>query len=259
MITLTIDGREIKAKDGATILETAREHKIEIPTLCYHEAISSAGACRICSVEVIRGDRSRIAAACVSPVEPGLVVKTNTEVITNLRKVLIELLLARCPKVKAIQDLAHKFKVKKTDFKTEDEDCILCGMCVRVCEQIVGKSAISLVNRGTKREVATPFYEASSACIGCGSCAVVCPTGCIKVEDIGDKRTIKKWKAEFKLQQCKMCGKYFAPEAQLEYLAKALNLPEKEFEICQNCRVILGKISKAEEQKSEQMKKLSLS
>lgn len=238
MVTLTIDGREVEAKEGSTILEVAREQGIYIPTLCYHDAVSPAAACRLCVVEISTNGRSRLVASCLYPVEEQLVVRTDVERVTNVRRMVVELLLARCPNVKAVQDLAREFGLEETGFVLGDEQCILCGLCVRICEEIVGVSAISLVNRGTKREVATPFYEASSVCIGCGSCAYVCPTGCIKVEDIGDTRVIRKWRAEFRLRKCRLCDEYFAPEAQLEYLRKKLDLPEEEFEICPHCRVI---------------------
>lgn len=237
MVTLTIDGQEIQAKEGATILEVAREKGIEIPTLCYHESVSSVGACRLCMVEIARDGRTRLVASCLYPVEDGLMVKSNSQRVTNIRKTAMELLLARCPNSTPIQDLARSMGVETTEFDLEDEDCILCGLCVRVCQEIAGVSAISLVSRGTQRKVAPPFEEASEVCVGCGSCAHVCPTGTIKIEDIGDTRIIHNWKAEFKLKQCKVCGSHFAPEAQLEYLGRILDLPEEHFELCQDCRV----------------------
>ena len=235
MVTLTIDGRELKAKEGATILEVARENGIYIPALCYYESVSPSGACRICLVEIIRDGRSRLVASCLYPVEEGLVVKTDSERVLTTRKMVVELLLARCPNVKAIQDLAQELGVTETEFRLEDEECILCGLCVRVCQEVVGVSAISFVSRGTKREVATPFLEPSQTCIGCGSCAYICPTNAIKMEDVGDTRIIHNWKTTFKLQQCKVCGKYFAPKAQLDYLRKRLNLPQEIFEVCPQC------------------------
>ena len=237
MVTFTIDGQEIQAKEDATILEVAREKGIEIPTLCYHDSVSPAGACRLCMVEVTRDSRIRLVASCLYPVEEGLIVKSDSPRVRNIRKTVMELLLARCPNSKPIQDMARSMGVETTDLDLEDEDCILCGLCVRVCQEIAGVSAISLTGRGTERKVAPPFEEVSEDCIGCGSCAHVCPTECIKVEDVGDTRTIQNWKAEFKLRQCAECGKYFAPEAQLDYLSKTLDLPKENFELCQGCRV----------------------
>ncbi len=237
MVSLTIDGQEIQAREGASILEVAREMGIEIPGLCYHESVPSAGACRLCMVEVTKGSRTKLAASCLYPVEEGLTVTTDSPRVLNIRKTAMELLLARCPNSGPIQELARSMGITKTEFELEDEDCILCGLCVRVCQDIAGVSAISLVSRGTQRKVAPPFEEASETCIGCGSCAHVCPTGTIKIEDVGDTRTIHNWKTEFKLKQCKDCSRYFAPEAQLAHLGKTLDLPEEHFTLCQDCRV----------------------
>jgi len=238
MVTLTINGQEVKAKEGATILEAAKEADIYIPTLCYHESVSPYGACRLCSVEIFKGGRSRVVASCLYPVEEGLEVRTDTERIKEIRKMIIELLLARCPNVKVIRDLAEQMGVERPEFSPEEEDCILCGLCVRACEEIVGIGAISLVGRGVERKVGTPFFEEPGACIGCGACAYICPTGAIQMEDVGDTRIIRRWggEARFKLKKCKVCGYYFAPEIQLEYIRKKASLSEDYFDVCPNCR-----------------------
>jgi len=238
MVTLIIDGREVQAEEGMTVLEAARENNIYIPSLCYHEEVTPYGACRLCLVEIARDGRQRLVASCLYQVEEGLVVKTNSERIMDNRRVIMELLLARCPNLKVIQDLAKRLGVEETPFKLENKKCILCGLCVRVCEEVVGVSAISLVNRGVNREMATPFYEPSETCIGCGSCAYVCPTEAIKSEDVGDTRVISmpNCKTEFKLKKCKTCGKYWAPEKQLAYIIRKTDLAPDAFDNCPDCR-----------------------
>ena len=238
MVILTINGREIQAEKGTMILDVARGNNIYIPSLCTNEAVAPYGACRLCLVETKRNGRERLVASCLYPVEEGLIVNTDSERITNVRRMLMELLLARCPNNKPIQDLASRLGVEKTSFKLEDNQCMLCALCVRVCQEVVGVSAISLVNRGVNREMATPFYEHSEACIACNSCAYVCPVDAIKTEDVGDARIISMPhnRMEFKLKKCKTCGKYWAPEKQLEYIVEKWNLEPGIFDTCPDCR-----------------------
>ena len=196
-VTLEIDGRDVKAKEGMTILEAARREGIDIPTLCYHPALSPFGACRLCSVKItISHGRERIVTACTYPVEEGLKVETKAHEVIMGRKKILELLLARCPNVEKIKDLAREYGVEapRPRLKLKDEKCILCGLCARICEERMGVSAINFVGRGVDRKVETPFQLTLDinldVCMACGACAFVCPTGAIKLEDITKKKPV---------------------------------------------------------------------
>jgi bidirectional [NiFe] hydrogenase diaphorase subunit len=213
MITLTIDGQTIEALEGSSILEAAREHGIEIPTLCYHEALEPYGSCRLCVVELETPRGPRLVASCVHPAEEGAVVKTDSEMAQRSRRMTVELLLAAAPQAKAIQKLASELGVQEPRVSLSDNDCILCGLCVRACDEIVGANAISLVHRGFSKEVSPPFEIGANACIGCTTCVFICPTGAIKLEDVLGNRSVHDWGSDFEARACKICGDhYLAPE-----------------------------------------------
>ena len=242
MVELTIDGKKIQAAEGTMILQAASDNRIYIPSLCNNESIVPYGACRLCLVEITtaRG-RKRMVASCLYQVEEGLVVETSTERIARNRRMLMQLLLARCPNLKTVQDMARELGVEDTPFRKDDDRCILCGLCVRACQEVVGVSAISLVNRGVDRQVATPFNLQSDACIGCGSCAFICPVDAISMEDSGDTRTLTMpnpdmENIQFKLRKCRVCGNYWAPEKQLEHIAKISGTSPEDYDICLDCR-----------------------
>jgi bidirectional [NiFe] hydrogenase diaphorase subunit len=175
-ILLQIDGREVKAREGMTILEAARAVGINIPTLCYHEKLEPYGACRICTVEIETRGRTRLVAACLYPVEPNLVVRARSEKVVKIRKMLLELMLAHAPEAGALQDLAQEYGVKEVRFEKEPSFCILCGLCVRYCAEVKKKNAIGFIDRGVRREVAFIPEIASKECWNCKECFSLCPT-----------------------------------------------------------------------------------
>ncbi len=195
MVTVKIDGKEIQVVEDTTIQKAAEKAGIWIPTMCYSELFEPYGVCRLCSVEVIRGKRSRIVTACNYPVREGLTVLTNSEKIQWIRKIIMELMLSRWPNVEIVKETAEKLGVTQPRFPSLERDeaadaCILCGKCVNVCREVVQANVLGFANRGIKREVVLPFDLQSDKCIVCGACALVCPTGHVKmiIEDYKGKK-----------------------------------------------------------------------
>ncbi len=207
-IKLTIDGTPVEVEAGTTILEAAQKIGIHIPTLCYHPALRLEGACRVCVVEV-EGMRNLVA-SCVYPVANNMVVKTNSEAVRRARKMVVELLIANHPQDCLVcsrhgkcelQDLASQLGIREVRFTGAKRDlpldessysivrdpnkCILCGRCVRVCQETQAVHAIGLANRGSASIVTTPFNHglADGPCVGCGQCINVCPVGALREKD----------------------------------------------------------------------------
>jgi iron-only hydrogenase group A len=204
MITLTIDGREVQVAAGSTVLEAAKVAGVNIPTLCYHPELRPEGACRVCVVEV--ENAKTLVASCVYPVSEGMVVKTNSQRVREARKIVVELLLANHPadcltcernNNCELQKIAHYVGVREIRFSGErrtwekDESnpslvrdpnkCILCGRCVRVCNEVQSVGTLNYNNRGFDTLVAPAYARglAETACVYCGQCSTVCPTGAI--------------------------------------------------------------------------------
>ncbi|MDP3011477.1 MAG: FAD-dependent oxidoreductase [Candidatus Hydromicrobium sp.] len=185
MISLTINDKKIEVEEGLTLLKAAEKAGIRIPTLCSHKALSPYGACRLCLVEISQdGGPPEIQASCTYPAIEGLMVQTDSQRVIKTRKIVIELLLARCPDSEEIKNLAKELDVEKTRIKPKDKDCTLCGLCVRMCEERMGRAAISFSGRGPRREVTSPFGKPSDVCQACGACDFICPTGKIRLHEV---------------------------------------------------------------------------
>ena len=175
MIELKINGLHVEVEEGTTILEAAQFLGFPIPTLCHMEGLTPYGACRLCLVEIGEAPRARLVSSCTYPAEPGLVVRTASSRVLRARRMMIELLLSSCPQSKVIQDLASAHGVNQQRFKQEHEDCILCGLCVRMCKEQMVAGAIGFRGRGEHRSLGTPFDIKSEDCRLCGGCIYVCP------------------------------------------------------------------------------------
>jgi len=185
---LTLDDQEVVAAPDSTLLNVCQEAGIEIPTLCYHKALPGYGACRLCLVEVERGNGAvTVEASCVFPASEGLVVRTDTDRVLKARRIMAELLLARCPDSDKVKEVAAQVGVEETRFPKQDDDCILCGLCTRVCSMLMHSGAIDFKGRGHTREVGPAYDKHSVICMACGACAVVCPTGAVDLEEVSGR------------------------------------------------------------------------
>ena len=212
MPTVTLDGVAVEVAHGATILDAAREAGIWIPTLCYHPAIQPAAQCRLCMVELDRGNWKQLVTSCNYPVRRDICVSVSSDRAVRARQGVMELLLARAPENRNLRALAERMGVEGTPYPTvtkTQRDCILCGLCTAVCAEVIGKAAIGFAGRGPDRAIAAPFRQPSEDCIGCGACAAVCPVGTIqiRIHEDTDEIEISPFKSRTKLAICEACGR----------------------------------------------------
>jgi NADH dehydrogenase/NADH:ubiquinone oxidoreductase subunit G len=244
-VRFTLDGKSVEARPGETVLNVAKREGVDIPTLCHHDAVSPYGACRLCVVEVFWGKRSKMVTSCIYTPYEDDAVKTNTERVRRTRSMVLELLLARCPGVEVLQNLGREYGVEKPRFRARKdsessatERCILCGLCVRVCDEVVGQHAIGYASRGVERAVCTPYRDQSEECIGCGACVFICPTQALHYEDIGGQRRMVELNTSLPLVACRVCGRPFATEKQIAKVRERLAIPEGMAETCPSCRSV---------------------
>lgn len=245
-VTVIINGKKYTATEGEILLGVAIRNNIAIPHLCYEPSLDPYGACRLCMVEVVKRGKKEMTTSCTLHAADGLDVVTDTPAIVKYRTILFELYLAEAPKSEIMKVMAARYGVTKTRFlkKIEAADtlnnkCVLCGLCVRACNEIMGAGAICFVNRGPYTLVGTPYTEPTRDCFGCGACAKVCPTHAVEMEDRGDVRVMTSWSGtKVPLAKCDGCGEFFAPKG----LATAIlarvtpSLKEEIAVLCPACR-----------------------
>jgi len=191
MVTITVDGKQVHAEAGEHLLDVLQTEGVKVPSLCHHRAIIPYSSCRLCLVEVTANDRTTITTSCNYKVVEGLEVDTTSKEVKDAQRMGMELLLARCPNSVELRAYAKEMGIEGTRFKTrtkEETECILCGLCVRVCQEVMNIGAIGFANRGEGSKVTTPMERFSNVCHSCGACEFLCPTNCIDIEKISGKR-----------------------------------------------------------------------
>ncbi len=209
MVKFRMDRKTLKAEEGTSILEAAMDVGIHIPTLCYHPALEPVGACRLCMVELTRGERTDHVAACVTPVAEGVVVRTDTPAVRRMRLTVLDLLVSKCPEVGTLRELAESLGMKEPSYPLEDGTCYLCGICVRACREIVGAEAISITQRGIESEVLPPFASPSSRCIGCGTCTTVCPARTFELTTVDASPSLHGEGKDVRVRKCIVCEEHY--------------------------------------------------
>ncbi len=214
LVLVNVDGRTAEVPRGTTILNAARRLGVSIPTLCNYRGLSPYGACRVCLVEIETPRGGQLVASCSHPIEDAIVVHTETDRVKEARRTVLELLLAQAPDSRELAEFAAGLGVTATPFEpAAGNKCILCGLCSRVCNEMMGRGAINLFGRGAEREVGPAYGEQSQQCQACGACAVVCPTGAIDLSTITARRLQPHFTAFDKYLTARPCIDLAHPQA----------------------------------------------
>jgi len=251
-LKIKINGKSYEAEKGEYILAVCRRNLIRIPTFCHHEGLSGLGACRMCVVEVNEGSGNKVVVSCIYPLSRDCEVFTESEKIKGIRKTILSMLKTRAPEGDRLASLCQihgavqddRFTVPKPGKHSAAEKrlanaCILCGLCAHACASL-GTGAISTIGRGVAKKVSTPYNEQSEDCVGCGSCAAVCPTKAIECTETKGHRFI--WGRKFSLLRCASCGRAFATREEYALALKKAALEIAGFEdenappVCDTCR-----------------------
>ena len=234
-MTININNKPCACEPGEYLLDIASRNGIAIPSLCHHDGLRGQACCRVCIVEVETDGRRSIVTACVYPIERECAVFTENENVKRQRRMVLRLLRARAPQSGEVARLCEEYGAAEVGDRFEknaDGKCILCALCVEACRSL-GTGAIGTAGRGVGKDVTTPYDEPSLACVGCASCASVCPTGCIEVGEAGNQRTI--WNKTFPLVACKNCGAVMGTMMELWRAAQKTGAEDAPV-LCEMCR-----------------------
>jgi len=238
-LTVEINGRQITAPYGARLLDVCHREGIHIPGLCFHHTLPGYAACRLCVVELHKGNWSKLVTSCEYPLlKEGERFSTDSNKVWKSRFTSAELLLARAPEARTVLEKVLRRPIETSarfvSLEVDNKKCVLCGLCYRLCSA-QGTAAISTTGRGAHKVVTTPYHEANDACIGCGSCAAICPTGAITMREPPGKRAI--WRQLFELEKCPTCGLPHITLRMIDHLKKNTDLPEDVIRLCPACRL----------------------
>ncbi len=236
-VQVKINGIKMSAEPQETVLQVARRSGVHIPTLCHLESVESTGACRVCLVEMKLGGKTQLTTSCNAGVEDGMEIMTDTPEVQKHRAANLEMMLGRAPGSQKIRALAREYGVYESAYVPSEDPaipgCILCELCVRVCEAL-GHSALAAVSRGGKKYIGTPHDKPSESCVGCGACAEKCPTRCIEMTDTKKTRTI--WGQTFDFVSCETCGAPVMTVRQRTHAVETKELPEDYYTTCVACK-----------------------
>ena len=235
MIDVYINDQKYEVKKDTILIDACSTNGIPVPTLCFHPSLPGFAGCRLCVVELRKGDWSKLVAACEYPIRRTEHFYTDSDMVQKNRRMTAKLLIARAPEAQEVLEdiLGEPIEPEFEPLDVFNKRCVLCGLCYRVCHA-QGTGAIYTAGRGTDKVVETPYKEANEDCIGCQACVAVCPTGAIHTAEPNGKRAI--WRHMFELLPCPICGERHITQRMIEYMKAKTGLPEEDIRICPSCR-----------------------